>query len=466
MEKSRLYELFQCLDNQQLRDLKKVVKAPIYNKRKDVILLFEHLVQLRKKKRADYSKQLAFQKMYDSSDYDDGRMRLVMTLLHQLIDRYLVQQSLSEDAFQSNIRLLKIYRKLNLPRHFESLSQRMAAQQTKQAFRNADYYDAAFQFNEERYRYAATNRRFGEFYLDETIQHLNVAYIARQLRQASFSISHQAIYKKELQVGLVAEMLRYVETENLITYPVVGIYYHYLMAVQHVEEFKYFEALKNMLVKHGILFPEEERRELYRLTLNFCIRQYNAGDGRYLKEELEIYQVGLEKGYLLTAKGYLSRFSYRNIVTLCLAIGALEWGRSFIQEYHQELAPEYRESMYSFNLARMEFRQKHYQKALILLQKSEFKELLINLSAKTVMAKIFFELNELDVLDAHLLAMKNFIYRKKVIGYHRENYLNFLRFLPKVIEVIRMDQNGKEKLRQEIKSTKAIAERDWLLQQL
>ena len=79
------------------------------------------------------------------------------------------------------------------------------------------------------------------------------------------------------------------------------------------------------------------------------------------------------------------------------------------------------------------------------------------------MLKVYFELEEFDLLDAHLGAMRTFIRRKKMIGYHEENYVNLIHFTRKLVESNPYDRTEQEKLRQEIEQTKVVAEKGWLL---
>jgi hypothetical protein len=160
----------------------------------------------------------------------------------------------------------------------------------------------------------------------------------------------------------------------------------------------------------------------------------------------------------------LSRFTYRNVVTIGLVMRAFDWVENFIHEFRDRLEKRHRESMFSFNLARLEYERRNYGAALQLLQKSEYADLLLNLAAKTVVLKIFFETDETDALESHLAAMQRFIRRKKIMGYHRENYLNLIHFTRRLLEVF--EKKELEALREEIAGAKAVAEREWLLGQV
>ena len=117
-------------------------------------------------------------------------------------------------------------------------------------------------------------------------------------------------------------------------------------------------------------------------------------------------------------------------------------------------------------MARLEHARKNYSSVLELLQKTEYKDLLLNLAAKTIALKTYYELNEISLLESHMDAMKSFIRRKKIIGYHKENYLNLVHFVKQLLELKRFDKVASRKLAQEIQDTKAIAEKVWLLQQI
>lgn len=91
---------------------------------------------------------------------------------------------------------------------------------------------------------------------------------------------------------------------------------------------------------------------------------------------------------------------------------------------------------------------------------------MLNLAAKTILLKIYFETEEYDLLDAHLEAMKNYIRRKKVIGYHRKNYQNLIRFTKKLVAFNPFDKEEIQKLRQEIEGVDILTERGWLLGRL
>jgi tetratricopeptide (TPR) repeat protein len=137
----------------------------------------------------------------------------------------------------------------------------------------------------------------------------------------------------------------------------------------------------------------------------------------------------------------------------------------FIPQYRTALERSYRDSAYSFNMARLKFARKAYDEALELLQHSNYHEPLLNMAAKTMSLKIYYALGEFDVLAAHLEAFIKYIRRKPGLGYHRNNYLLLAQLTQKLISLNRNDKAEVQALRQRIESEPVLTEREWLLEQ-
>ena len=204
-------------------------------------------------------------------------------------------------------------------------------------------------------------------------------------------------------------------------------------------------------------------RDRYLLGANYCIRRLNKDERLYAAEALKIYKLGLEDGAFMP-DGILPHITFSNIVRMCIAVGELDFAEEFLDKYQSHLAPDRREPIYVFNLARVNYRRGNFEDALPLLMREVYKDLLLSLMVKTLTAKIFFESGESDLLIAHLEAMQQFIRRKKVMGYHRENFLNFATSLKKIVEIAGFDKTSIAKLKEDIENLSVVAERKWLLQ--
>lgn len=469
MQNSRLLSLIQTLSNKEIKEIRKFLRDSYFNNRPEVARLFDYLSECLQFYQVIPTKEQAFRKIVDATEpplaYHDQQMRLWMSFLLKAIEKYLVQDALFKDEVKIKTTLTAIYRERNLPKHLERNLRELQALQQKQLHRNASYYNNDFWIQYERYRFASTNRRMSELNLQQMSDDLDIAYLSQKLRQSCLSISHQAVYKTEYDFGMLQEIIRYIEQQGMLNIPAIAVYYYGYQTLAQPDDSSFFQAFKNSIVDYGHYFPAEELGDIYLLAINFCIKRYNAGDRFYLKDEFELYQQGLLQ-HLFLKNDLLSRFTYRNIVTIALILEEFVWVERFINEYKIKLHKDHRESMYSFSSALLEYSRKNYALALQLLQKSPYKDLLLNLAAKTVILKIYYELDEFDPLDAHLEAMRTFIRRKKIMAYHRENYINLIYFTKKLMESNPFEKKALITLRNEIENTKAIAEKEWLLRQL
>ncbi len=465
MENSRLLKLLRTLTKQEISEMKKVLTSPFFNHREDVAKLYNFLVKYLKRGIASPAKEDTFAIIYPNENYDDHRIRLAMSLLHQLTCQYLTYKEFTNDEVAMKMRLASLFRKRNLQSHFDATWKTLSEKHERQPLRNADYFQRKYLFSLEKYRSDYNLRNVDSGYLQGLSDQLDTAFLIQKLAQACFLISHQSISTAVYDFGLLEKTLTFIEETDAEKTLAVGIYYHCYKALTNPTEKHYFQTFRKMTLQHDTLFSNEELRDLYILAINFCIRQYNEGNSEYLPDQFYFYRDGLEKGYFQVA-GWLSRYTYQNAVTIGLVTEEYEWVEQFIHQYHSQLQEPYRDSVFSFNLARLEYHRKQFGHALQLLQKAEYKDLMLNLAAKTLQMKIFYETNEYDLLDSHLQAFKTFIRRKKALGYHRENYLNTIYLTRKLLEINPFDKEEKDALRKEIVETKGVGDKDWLLEQV
>ena len=164
--------------------------------------------------------------------------------------------------------------------------------------------------------------------------------------------------------------------------------------------------------------------------------------------------------------GFVSRFTYKNAVTTAMRLGEWTWARDFIENYQKYLPPKDRRTAYAYNLGAWYFRQNDYKSATKLLQGIDFQEVFANIGARQMLVRMFFETNDYDALTATLDSFQTYLNRQKDIGYQRDNYLNFIKIVRRMLRVDLTKEPIREDLVAEIKTTTTLAEREWLLEKL
>lgn len=465
MENSFFHEVFLSLNMVELRLLRHFVASPYFNGRTQLIPLIDLLVQKRKEGSIPTAGE-GFEAAFPSEIFDDQKWRLTLSQLYKLVELFLAQREMELEVNYPRLPLATAYRKRNLPKHFLRTIAALEKAQNALTERPAGFYEDQYQMEWERYRFLSSGKRTEAFNLQATSDLMDKAFLARKLRHACFALSHQAVFRTAYELGLLEAVLSHVaEKPSLQAEPAIGLYYHcYLMLTNQGGE-QQFELFKQMLFDKGDLLPHDERRNLYLLAINYGIRQINAGRPVYDRPVLDLYKMALDNNMLLE-EGRFSRFAFNNIVAIALRIGEVDWVEAFILKNKGLLDRAHRNVTASLNLARLEFSRKNFREALLHLQRSDFKDLINNLIAKTLQMKIYYETGEFEVLEAHLRNMKNFIKRQNALGYHQENYLNIIQFTQGLVDLNPFDKNARTILRQQIEQAGRITERDWLLKML
>lgn len=458
-------QLLRTFTREEVRDLKKFVRSPFFNQRPEVVALSDWLTKYLRSEQPVPDKTAAFRAVFGDKPYDDHRIRMAISFLYQAALRFLSVRDFLSDQQQQQAQLARSLRRRKLPELARQARQASAAVLHSLSYRNADMQEAEYQLLLEQHRSDIEQNAAPSGSLQELSDQLDRSFLSRKLWQSCFLLSHQTVSNFQYDFGLLDLALTRLDNSSGLETPAISLYYYCFKALNTPGEKAYFQTFRELLYRHSSLFPEDELRDLYVLAVNFCIRQYNAGNKEYLPEQFDFYREGLAKGYFLV-EGVLSRYTYQNAATIGLVLREYDWVDAFIHSYCAMLPPSYRESLFSFNLARLEYHRQRPDQALSLLQKAEYKDILLHLAAKMLQLKIYYEMEATDLLESHLQAFQTFIRRKKNLGYHRENYRNTIHFTRKLLECPSFEKKQRAALRTEIESAKAIAEKEWLLEQV
>lgn len=466
MEKSRLFQLLSRLGKRDFRQMKKFVRSPFFNQRQDLIDLLSYLEDSIYSAKNIPSKEEVHAHLYPESSYDVQQVRLVMSLLYKLVEQYIAYEEFAADSLEVKRKLSSALRKRELIKPAQISLKEAYKKLEAHPYRNADFYISKYYLEIEQFEIDTLDKRNVKHDMQTISEAVDVSFLSNKLWQTCIAITHQSVRKVEYDFGLLAAVLAYLEERpHLLDIPAIGLYYYCYLALVHRDVEEYFDRFKALIFEHGPKFPDEEIHGLYLLAINYCIRRLNDGTESYAREGLDLYQSGLETGLLLKG-GQLSRFTYRNIVAMGILSGELPWVEQFMHDYKSSLDSKYRESTFNFNLAKLEYTRQRYDLALSLITKDVHKDLLLNLSAKALALKIYFELDRYDTLDAHLQSMKAYLIRKKILGYHRTNYSNLIKYTRKLVELNPFDREAKAALRGIIQAEEPLLEKEWLLQQL
>lgn len=467
MRSSKLARLFFALSKTEHRALKKFVRSPYYNKRTDIVDLLDYFIKIDPTDYKALQKEAVYAKVFPKENYSSEKLDYAMSFLLKSIEQFLVEQRSSRDLLKVQIAMVQEYRRLGLQKHFSKAFRQAQKTHLGHAHRDTRFHRYDFRLEVEQYEFESKEQRSVPTNLQTLNNKLDLQYIAQKLRHSCQSLAHQSVYKTEYDTGLLAMVILYIEqTPKLLEHPAISLYFYYYKAVTSPEKEEYYQQFKPILFAETERFAHVEMRDLYLLAINYCVKKSNQGQQQYYQELFELFRAGIEKKILMDNDGILHHFTFKNAVRMAVRLNELAWATDFVEQYQSYLDPSYQEAYVNYTQAEILVAQKSYQPALVLLQQIDYKDLQMNLGAKTMLLKIYYALDEYDVLESFLSSFKTFIRRKDVLGYHRENYKNIIKLTQKLLTVSPYNKKAQDQLRKQIETTNPLTEKDWLLQKI
>jgi len=441
------------------------LESPFFNQRKELEQLFHWIIKFRNSdNHKAMTKQAAFSAIFKHQEYDDQKLRHIMSYLLQQLRQFLIWQTLQAKPIQQQTYLLENLGQRGLEKAYEKQWRKTERAIEQQAFRNQDYHFQLYQIQLENYTFQKRYSREKKMPLQEISTTFTVYSISNLLKWHCNILTHKSVTQENYDSVYLDNVLAFLNGGYYNDIPAVQVYYQAYQALITRNE-TYYQALKTIILDVFEQFPIHEIRDLVLLAINFCIKKLNSGEGEFLREVFQWYKTGLDNSIFII-NGELSRFTYNNVVLAGLKLEDFNWTKSFIETYKPYINPKQQHDTYYFNLALWHQFQQQYEAVQTLLLKVTFQDVLHALHAKRILLKIYFETDSIKALESLLESIKIYLYRHKKLGYHKDNYLKLIRYTQKLIRLNRYDAAERYKLRQEIQAEKSLLEKTWFLNQL
>ncbi len=473
MLSNRLIGLLSVFTRKEMTRFYEFSHSPYHNKHEEVKVLVTHFNQIY----PDFSENkvnrvVLFKLLFPGQKHDQPKLALIFTYCLRLVEQFLIIEQFREKEGGHRVLLLQNLRQKAQNRQYEKVLKIQDTWLDKNELRDGEHFNWRFQTLAEADQYFSLQARYAKGdSLQRKQDSLDHFYLSEKLKAACEMAVRRRVTNQEYKNPLMAALLKELESdfEKYLEVPPVLVYYHLHKLILSQAEEDYQKALV-VVREQARFFPLKELQNLYNYLQNHCIQQINQGKLDFLEEIFKLYKFQLEDR-LLFLNGHLPEWNYKNIVTTGLLLGEHEWVKNFIEKYKADLVPEVAEIAYSYNLAYYFYITKAYDKVLELLLHLEYSDVRYALSAKLLLLKTYFDLDEYEALLSLSDSFRQYLQRKKEISdFNRRGYYQLLKFTRKIFQIkMKVAYASKErslkdieKLRLEMAEAEVRFSRAWL----
>jgi hypothetical protein len=460
-QKSLLFALWQGLSSDEQERLGLMVVSPFHNQHEGVTRLYQYLFDCTQSKKEPLPKE-AHQAIFGKKPFEAAKLRHVMSYLTRLIEDFLLWQA-SKESRQRPTELLRVFQTRKMQKPFEHLWNEFQRESEVNPLRDGEYHRLKWQAYGSLLDMEDARSPKAHHNIQKNIEELDLFFLVEKLKSACAALSHQRLYKMEYELGLLEAAVEKAKQLDYLGRPEIGVYYQAYLTLTDQEESRHFNTLTKELSRIEDVLPKEQQKSLLLLAINYCIGRMNKGQQVFRQHALDLYRKGLESDLLLE-DGQLSPYTYKNICSAALLLQEFDWAQSFLHQYQSYLPENLRESYFTYNLARLHLKQKKFTDVISLLNRVYVKDIFTQLATRVIHIQAGYEQGDLEFVEYQLDNLRQTLHRKELLASHKKNYGNFVKLARRVVRLPEGPSKERERLGEEILSTKELVEREWLLE--
>jgi hypothetical protein len=464
MINTKFYELYILLKDSEIKFFRNFILSEIKMKNKNVLALFEYLFSRKYLNENNLARKKVYKYVFEDSVYDDLKMRHLLSEAVETMEYYFSYRKFNISTIQQDIYLIEsLIERNSLDLAHKNINNTSVLLE-KQLFRNEFYFDIKAKLIHYKYKIETE-------YTRKKINNYQVVMNA-VLQQSMLSVfKHSCLYlvnnqfaNNQMETEYVEYLTHEVTSEKYKENTLLQVYYNMYNMLTKVESDPFFYETKKIIDNNNEIVELSELKDIYLILSNYCVKRFNKNELSFGAIYLEIIEYGIQKQFLLD-NNELNRFVFTNFITIALKLQHYSKAENFIELYNKLIHRTYRKDTINYNLARLFYIKKEYKNAIRILVTISLQDIFWELNAKVIQLKIYFETNDLDLLDNALFNFTQFIRRKKNIGYHKDYFLSIVKSFKYLL-------NANTKTKKELKiqiekmTNSNEPEKDWFVEQL
>lgn len=406
------------------------------------------------------TKERLFAVSYPGESFDDKRLRYLFTDACRFVELFWGIAAYQKDSRSRELDLLRQFSERGLNKLYDSQLRRMQKAQDERPYLKMEDYYANYQKRAIAEKHFERQRlRLFDRNIEEAAGALDRFYFFQQLTYACGMLERQNILEGTYELPFTSAWLQHLRDRNFFSDPQIELFHAILQMQRHDNE-EYFLQLIQQVRKVQTRASPEVLRSAYLAAINYCARHIRKGKQLYVESALKLYMEGLENQVLLN-HGQLSPWTFNNVIKLALRLKRYDWIPDFMYSFESLLPDKFRADAVAYNQAELYYYTQRLPQAQEALLQVSYTDLNYYLGARVLLAKIYFERDELEPLLSLIAAFMMFLKRNRKLSQNlRKTYLNFCEIL---FQITKRRPQQVAVLHQRILDTQPLTDRQWLL---
>ncbi|MCC6460088.1 MAG: hypothetical protein IT260_06440, partial [Saprospiraceae bacterium] len=154
------------------------------------------------------------------------RLYHLTSYLLEALEEFLALEAWRQRAPERQLGAVEALRRLRLDELSGSMLRYARKRLEAEPYRGGGYYRAEYALHQEAYHLSQQQGRDKTFKLQELSKAQDIALLCEKLRTGCMLLSHQAVFKRQLDQGLLEPVLAFLDGHPYLEIPAVAAYYH------------------------------------------------------------------------------------------------------------------------------------------------------------------------------------------------------------------------------------------------
>ncbi len=470
MKQNKLFNLLQSLSPNEFRDLEEYAKSPFFIKRRTDIPSFYKIL-----KRfypfqdiTSLTKEELFKAVYGKQPYVDKKFRKLQSDFVKIVEHYLLYLENELDRFEKDMRLVGIYGKRNVYEEFKKGTHKLLNQLEALTYQDANYFKKNYELKSDFYFHPKTENRTEMESLVEGLNDLESFFVLERTKLGVDLTNMGKIYQKNYEFN-IDDFSDIIPKDNQ-TFELFRLAFLLMRNRDSATYLKltqlFFNETDNLSNKNQLLF--------FSLLQNFATQQIRVEEKKYFKYIIELYEFGLKEKIIFN-NGKINDVLFINIIKVGLKVGNYDWVDQIINLYKDTISEKQNGLTIKLGKAYLLFFKGEYFKVINSLKEEKLENVLNHQSLRILLLRAYFKLFLTDKtyyssLQSNCLSFEKYVNRDKEVNIQKKKAnLNFSKITRKISKAIYENKWGsrtKSSITLELKQTKLLNYKSWLLEEL